>query len=114
VDGDGGIGFKDLKMAVSAKKHNTIMDDAMEGLDEITNGKEVKESRGCIECGATLGSRKTKYNLRICVKCYRNPSNEVRCVAESNKGMRCKRRYSPKSESHYCGIHMRKYETDLI
>jgi len=91
VDGDGDIDLKD----------------AMAALDKITEPKYR-----CSECGKGL-KKKSKYGTELCVDCYRNPSDEARCVSAISNGDRCKRRKSSDSEKGYCGIHMRKHAEPL-
>jgi len=91
VDGDGEIDLKD----------------AMAALEKITEPKYR-----CSECGKGL-KKKSKYGTELCVDCYRNPSDEARCISPVSSGARCKRRKSSDSEKGYCGIHMRKHAEPL-
>ena len=91
VDGDGEVDLKD----------------AMAALEKITEPKYR-----CSECGKGL-KKKSKYGTELCVECYRNPSDEARCISTVSSGARCKRRKSTDSEKGYCGIHMRKHAEPL-
>tara|TARA_R110002051_G_scaffold97866_2_gene167992 strand:+ start:1535 stop:1969 length:435 start_codon:yes stop_codon:yes gene_type:complete len=91
VDGDGGVD----------------LNDAMAALDKLTEPKYK-----CSECGKGL-KKKSKYGTELCVECYRNPSDEARCISSVTSGARCKRRKSSDSEKGYCGIHMRKHAEPL-
>ena len=88
-DGDGDFDLQDLHLAA----------------DNLIRGKRV-----CTKCGKKL-KKKSKYQTGVCVECYRNPTDEERCIAKTSKGERCQRRISDKSAKGYCGIHMRKHET---
>ena len=91
VDGDGEVDLKD----------------AMAALEKITEPKYR-----CSECGKGL-KKKSKYGTELCVDCYRNPSDEARCISTVASGKRCKRRKTSDSEIGYCGIHMRKHSEPL-
>ena len=86
-DGDGDVDFADIQ----------IMAD------------NLIRKRTCSRCGKKL-KKKSKYQTGVCVECYRNPTDEERCVATTSSGDRCQRRISDKSHKGYCGIHIRKYE----
>ena len=83
------------------------LNDAMAALDKLTEPKYK-----CSECGKGL-KKKSKYGTELCVECYRNPSDEARCISAVTSGARCKRRKSSDSEKGYCGIHMRKHSEPL-
>jgi len=91
VDGDGDVDLKD----------------AMAALEKITEPKYR-----CSQCSKGL-KKKSKYGTELCVECYRNPSDEDRCISSVSNGNRCKRRKSVDSEKGYCGIHMRKHAEPL-
>ena len=91
VDGDGEVDLKD----------------AMAVLEKI-----IEPKYRCSECGKGL-KKKSKYGTELCVDCYRNPSDEARCISAVSNGARCKRRKSLDSEKGYCGIHMRKHSEPL-
>jgi len=86
---------------------NVDLDDAMAFVDKLTEPKYK-----CSECGKGL-KKKSKYGTELCVECYRNPSDEARCIGTVSNGNRCKRRKHTDSEKGYCGIHMKKYAEPL-
>ena len=86
---------------------NVDLDDAMAYVEKLTEPKYK-----CSECGKGL-KKKSKYGTELCVECYRNPSDEARCIGLIANGSRCKRRKSAVSEKGYCGIHMKKYSEPL-
>ena len=92
-DGDGDLDMQDLHIMA----------------DSISRTVGRKDKRSCTRCGKAL-KKKSKYQTGVCVDCYRNPTDEERCVAKTSKGERCARRISDASEKGYCGIHLRKYE----
>jgi hypothetical protein len=69
----------------------------------------ISRTKACSRCGKIL-KKKSKYQTGVCVDCYRNPTNDERCVAETANRERCKRRRHEDSIGGYCGIHVRKYE----
>ena len=112
VNRDGKVDFKDLKEA----KKNLVrkLDQDGDGDFDINDlhavaDKLITRKKVCTKCGKPL-KKKSKYQTGVCVECYRNPSDEERCIAITSSGARCQRRMSDKSQKGYCGIHMRKHE----
>ena len=91
VDGDG-----DIDLA-----------DAMQVVDNI-----IKMKYKCVECNKGM-RKKSKYGTQVCVECYRNPSDVMRCVSNVSSGARCKRRKHNESSLGYCGIHMKKHSESI-
>jgi len=97
VDGDGDVDLSDAMMALDKfNKDNNI----------------IKMKYKCVECGKGM-RKKSKYGTQVCVECYRNPSDEMRCISKVSNGDRCKRRKHTDSSLRYCGIHMKKHAEPL-
>jgi len=87
--------------------------DAMAALEQWNNDNGVKKAKyQCVECGKGM-RKKSKYGTQVCVECYRNPSDAMRCISNVSSGERCKRRKHEKSSMGYCGIHMKKHSEPL-
>jgi protein-arginine kinase activator protein McsA len=97
VDGDGDVDLSD----------------AMAALEKWNRDNGVKKLKyQCVECGKGM-KKKSKYGTQVCVECYRNPSDEMRCISTVSSGDRCKRRKHTDSILGYCGIHMKKHSEPL-
>lgn len=97
VDGDGDVDLSD----------------AMAALKKWNNDNGVKKLKyQCVECGKGM-KKKSKYGTQVCVECYRNPSDKMRCISTVSSGERCKRRKHTDSTLGYCGIHMKKHSEPL-
>lgn len=97
VDGDGDVDLADAMLALEKfNKENNI----------------VKMKYKCVECDKGM-RKKSKYGTQVCVECYRNPSDEMRCISTVSSGARCKRRKHKDSSLGYCGIHMKKHSEPL-
>tara|TARA_R100000995_G_scaffold84776_1_gene64755 strand:+ start:3372 stop:3788 length:417 start_codon:yes stop_codon:yes gene_type:complete len=112
VNRDGKVNLKDLK-AAKDKVVNKLDQDGdgdfdLQDLHAVAD-KLINRKKTCSKCGKKL-KKKSKYQTGVCVECYRNPSDEERCIAVTSSGNRCQRRISDKSHKGYCGIHIRKYE----
>ncbi len=89
------------------------LSDAMAALEEWNTNNNVKKLKyQCVECGKGM-RKKSKYGTQVCVECYRNPSDEMRCISTVSSGERCKRRKHVDSSLGYCGIHMKKHSEPL-
>jgi len=114
---DGKVNFQDVKhLAKNTLDRNNdgkITLDDLHGLADSflpTPPKDGKPTmRVCSRCGKHL-KKKSKYKTGVCVECYRNPTDEERCIGTIADGSRCKRRMSAESSKGYCGIHMNKYK----
>ena len=112
VNRDGKVDYKDLK--ATKKKLVKKLDQDGDGDFDLKDlylaaDKLIGRKRQCVKCGKPL-KKKSKYQTGVCVECYRNPSDDERCIAVTSSGARCQRRISDKSQKGYCGIHMRKHE----
>jgi len=102
---DGKVNFADIKSVADRNKDGKLGIDDLHALaDQVLPNKKQ-----CSRCGKPL-KKKSKYQTGVCVECYRNPTDEERCIAITSSGDRCQRRISDKSQKGYCGIHLRKHE----
>tara|TARA_X000001036_G_C20307532_1_gene655046 strand:+ start:214 stop:621 length:408 start_codon:yes stop_codon:yes gene_type:complete len=113
INRDGKVNMKDLKAAktavVSRLDQDGDGDFDFKDIQKLADKLISKNKKSCSRCGKEL-KKKSKYQTGVCVECYRNPTDEERCVAVTSSGERCQRRISDKSHKGYCGIHIRKYE----
>tara|TARA_R100001509_G_C4722957_1_gene167140 strand:+ start:87 stop:500 length:414 start_codon:yes stop_codon:yes gene_type:complete len=113
INRDGKVNLKDLKAAktavVSRLDQDGDGDFDFKDIQKLADNLITKNKKTCSRCGKKL-KKKSKYQTGVCVECYRNPTDEERCVAVTSSGDRCQRRISDKSHKGYCGIHIRKYE----
>lgn len=110
---DGKVNIKDIKAAkkavVSRLDQDGDGDFDLKDVKKIAGNMVSKTKKTCSRCGKQL-KKKSKYQTGVCVECYRNPTDEERCIAVTSSGDRCQRRISDKSIKGYCGIHIRKHE----
>lgn len=113
INRDGKVNLKDLKAAktavVSRLDQDGDGDFDFKDIQKLADNLIAGNKKTCSKCGKKL-KKKSKYQTGVCVECYRNPSDEERCIAVTSSGNRCQRRMSDKSHKGYCGIHMRKHE----
>lgn len=113
INRDGKVNMKDLRAAktavVSRLDQDGDGDFDFKDIQKLADKLISKNKKSCSRCGKEL-KKKSKYQTGVCVECYRNPTDEERCVAVTSSGERCQRRISDKSHKGYCGIHIRKYE----
>ena len=113
INRDGKVNMKDLRAAktavVSRLDQDGDGDFDFKDIQKLADKLISKNKKSCSRCGKEL-KNKSKYQTGVCVECYRNPTDEERCVAVTSSGERCQRRISDKSHKGYCGIHIRKYE----
>ncbi len=113
INRDGKVNMKDLRAAKAAVVSRLDQDGDgdldFKDIQKLADNLISKSKKTCSRCGKQL-KKKSKYQTGVCVECYRNPTDEERCVAVTSSGERCQRRISDKSHKGYCGIHIRKYE----
>jgi len=107
---DGKVNFQDIKaIAKNTLDRNDDGELDVKDLHSLADSVLGSRKKECTRCGKKL-KKKTKYQTGVCVDCYRNPTDEERCIAKTTSGDRCQRRISDKSQKGYCGIHLRKFE----